>query len=880
MDDEIRFHLDMRVAQLVQRGWTHEAAMVEAHRRFGHFPEMRRSLHEAARRREEILTMSDKFDALRHDVDYALRQIARAPGLAAAVIATFALGIGANATMFGVIDRLLLRPPAYVRAPEELYRTEIREKNQGEEYTNSAMSYPSYVEFRDRVAGFSGAAAQTFPSSMSLGLGAGARKISGVLVSGTYFSTLGVPMVVGRAIGPGDDVLPNGSPVVVISEGLWQRELGRDPNVAGTTISLANRQFTVIGVAPNGFVGVGSRVIDVWVPISAGDGLRFGGRTWATDRTTQWMSVIARLEPGVTEAVATAQLTDVYRAGEASSGKPDSTSLGQLTSVLPSRQREFSPARRVAVLLGAVSLLVLLMACANIANLLLVRAFARRREVAVRLALGISRGRLVRQLVTESVVLATAGGLAALAVVRFGSSLVQGVLLSDFAWPQSPIDGRVLLFTALSTIFVGIITGLVPALQGSDPDLARTLREGTRGSGLARSRTRGLLLLIQAAVSVVLLVGTGLFVRSLRNVDTVDLGVDVDQLLVGTIDLRSVGVDSARADQYFEVVREAASRLPGVAAVTIADAAPFGEWSVGSGVALPTHDSLPKHKESPNQTWVAPNYFSTVGTRIVAGRTFTPSDSRSGAPAVIIVNEEVARWIWKARSALGQCLLIGEKATICSEVVGVVRNTHRHSIAQDAEPLQIYQPLQPTDGDTRARMLIVRPSGVEPAELVEPLRRVMQTAMPGVPYANVRPMRASLDDEMRPWRLGATMFAAFGLIALVLSSLGLYSVVAYTVAQRMHEMGLRVALGAQVGDIRRLVLTQGLRVAAFGVAGGTIIALTTGKFVAPMLFETSPRDPVVFGVVIALLLAVATLASLVPARRAVRADPLVALRSE
>jgi predicted permease len=388
------------------------------------------------------------------------------------------------------------------------------------------------------------------------------------------------------------------------------------------------------------------------------------------------------------------------------------------------------------------------------------------------------------------------------------------------------------------------------------------------------------LLLIQAAVSVVLLVGTGLFVRSLRNVNTVDLGIDVDHLLVGSIDLRSVGIDSARADQYFELARNAVLRLPGVSSVTIADAAPFGDWSIGSDVALPTHDSLPKHKESPNLTWVAPNYFATVGTRLVAGRAFTESDSRSGAPATIIVNEEIARWIWQGKSALGQCLLIGEKAKTCSEVVGVVRNTHRSSIAQDAEPLQIYEPLQPTSGDTRARMLIVRPTGVEPADLVEPVRRAMQTAMPGVPYANVRPMRDRLDDEMRPWRLGATMFAAFGLIALVLSSLGLYSVVAYTVAQRMHEMGVRVALGAQVGDIRRLVLTQGLRVAAVGVGGGTIIALTTGKFVAPMLFETSPRDPLVFGVVIVLLLAVATLASLVPARRAVRADPLVALRSE
>ena len=880
MDDEIRFHLEMRVAQLVQQGWTHEAALVQAQRMFGDFPEMRRSLHEAARRREEILTMSDKFDALRHDVDYALRQIARAPGLALAVIGTFALGIGANATMFGVIDRLLLRPPAHVRAPDELYRVELRVKWDDEYHVNSALSYPAYTDFRDRISAFSSVAAQTYSTSMSFGLGAQARKVSGALVTGNYFSTMGVAMVLGRPLGDADDVLPNGSPVAVIGEGLWRREFGGNRDVLGKTMSLANLKLTIVGVAPEGFVGIGSRAIDVWVPISAGNGLRFGGVQWATERQAQWMSGVARLKPGVTVPVATAQVTEAYRAGQATSGKPDSVTLGELTSVLPSRQRTFSPARRVAVLLGAVSVLVLLMACANIANLLLVRAFARRREVAVRLALGISRGRLVRQLVTESVVLALAGGIAALAVVQWGSALVQRVLLSDFAWPDSPIDGRVLLFTALSTGVVGIVTGLVPALQGSAPDLARTLREGTRGSGLARSRTRGVLLLIQAAVSVVLLIGTGLFVRSLRNVNTVDLGVDVDRLLIGTIDLRSVGIDSARANQYFELARDAASRLRGVASVTIADASPFGEWSIGQSIALPSGDSLPKHKNSANQSWVAPNYFSTVGTRLVAGRSFTENDTRPGAPPVMIVSEEVTRWLWPGKQAIGQCILVGKKPKSCTEVVGVAQNTHRSSIVQDAEQLQLYEPLQPSDGDTRARMLVIRPTGVHPSELIEPVRRVMQTVVPGVPYANVRPMRAALDDEIRPWRLGATMFAAFGLIALVLSTLGLYSVVAYTVAQRMHEMGVRVALGAQVRDIRRLVLAQGLRVAAIGVAGGTIIALSTGKFVSSMLFETSPRDPVVFGVVIVLLLAVATVASLVPARRAVRADPLTALRSE
>jgi predicted permease len=886
MDDEIRFHVDMRVAQLVARGWPEDAALIEAQRLFGpSFPEMRRSLHAAARRREEILTMSEQFDALRHDVTYALRQIARAPGLAAAVIATFALGIGANATMFGIVDQLLLRPPAFVAAPALLDRVEVRGKWDEEEYTNSSFSYPVYVDFRDHVPGFASVAMHTYQSSISLGLGADARKISGILVSGTYFPTLGARPLLGRAITPNDDRLPNGSPVAVLGYGLWQREFGGDRNVLGKPIALARRQFTIIGVMPRGFVGTGNRVIDVWIPVSAGDGLRFAGPNWATDRTSQWMSVIGRRKPGVSEATLAAQVTAAFRAGEVPRDPSDSVARGLLTSVLPSRQREFSPERRVAMLLGAVSFLVLLMACANVANLLLVRAFSRRREIAVRLALGIARHRLVRQLVTESVLLAIAGGLAALAVVRWGSALVEKVLLSEFAWPDSPIDGHVLVFTAAATILVGVVTGLVPALQGSDPHLARTLREGARGSGLARSRTRAVLLLVQAAISVVLLVGTGLFVQSLRNVHNVQFGLDVNRLVNGTIDLRSVGIDSTAADDYFERAREAATRLQGVSAVTLADGAPFGGWSLGTSVSVPGRDSLPKSKDSPTQSFVAPNYFSTVGTRIIAGRPFTDADTRETAPPVVVLAESMARWLWPHQSPLGQCIRIGAKKQgkpepPCAEVVGVAQTAHRNGIAQENEPLQMYEPLKRGAGDPRARVLIVRPTGDDPAALIEPVRRVMQTVMPGVPFANVQQMRARLDDEMRPWQLGVTMFAAFGLVALVLSSLGLYSVVAYTVAQRMHEMGIRVALGAQVGDIRGLVLAQGLRIAAVGVAGGTVIALFAGKLIAPMLFKTSPRDPAVFLAVIALLLGVATVASLVPARRAVRADPLVALRAE
>jgi predicted permease len=360
----------------------------------------------------------------------------------------------------------------------------------------------------------------------------------------------------------------------------------------------------------------------------------------------------------------------------------------------------------------------------------------------------------------------------------------------------------------------------------------------------------------------------------------VRLGLDVDRLVNATIDLRSVGIDSTAADDYFERAREATSRLPGVASVTLADAAPFGDWSIGIDVSVPGRDSLPASKESPLQSFVGSNYFSTVGTRILSGRSFTDADTRLGAAPVIVISESVARWLWPGQSAIGRCIRIGDKKEPCSDVIGIAETAHRGNIVQEGAAMHIYRPLAPGKGDARARVMVVRPTGNEPDALIEPVRRAMQSVVPGVPFAYVRPMQTVLDSEMRPWQLGATMFAAFGLIALVLSSLGLYSMVAYTVAQRMHEMGVRVALGAQDRDIRGLVLAQGLRVAALGVAAGTIIALFTGKFLAPLLYQTSPRDPVVFVAVITLLLTVATLASLVPARRATRADPLVALKAE
>ena len=882
-DDEIRAHLANRVDDLVARGMPRRQAEEEALRRFGPLDTSRAELLAAARHRDRVLTMYDRFDALSHDVRYALRQIRRAPLLAATVTATFALGVGANATMFGLLDRLLLRPPAHVRAPEQVVRVQWEVRRPREKpYTSMSFSYPAYTAMRDHVAGFSSVALQTYPNPLSFGLGAAAHPVNHILVSGNYFTTLGVNMVLGRPILPSDDVLPNGSPVVVIGYGLWQRELGGDRNVVGKTVNLAGRQYTIIGVAPRDFISTGTSPIDVWIPVSAAEGLRFAGAKWATERTSTWMTLVARLAPGVTPQTAGEQVAAALRAfREAATGSRDTTTFAiAQTSVLPSKQGKLAPERRVAVLLGAVSVLVLLIACANVANLLLARALRRRREIAVRLALGVSRMRLVRQLTIEGLVLALLGGAAALIVVQVGSGFMYHTLLSDYAQPSSFIDVRLCVFTLAAALGVGAATSLIPAVQASRPDLTRDLKEGTRGAGLSHSGTRTTLLLVQAALSVVLLAGAGAFVLSLRKVNAVNLGVDLDRLVIGRIDLRSVGIDSVRSLQYFNDLVVAVRRLPGVEQATIGEAAPFSDWTVGISPVIPGRDSIPDFEEGPYRHGVGDTYFRTTGTRILRGRGFETVDFATNAEQVIVINEDAARRIWPTEEAIGKCMALDKKDASCARIIGIAQDTHRSQVVEKGARMQVYNPIgHSTQLEPRAFSLIVRAKG-NPAMIIEPVRHLMQTVYAGLPYANVHPMTAALDIELRPWRLGSTLFGVFGAIALALSALGLYSVVGYSVAQRTHEMGVRVALGAQVRDILRLVLAQGVGVAAVGIGLGVILTVAAGGLVSSLLYETSARNPVVLGTVAALLLFVAGLASLVPALRATRADPLSALRAE
>ena len=839
------------------------------------------------------------LDAFTLDLRYALRGITTRPGFAAMVATTFAIGIGANATMFGIVDRLLLRAPEHIANPDRV--VQIHSRWVTSTSVQSTQNYPVYKDFRDHVPDFESVAIATpmylgrktyFP----LGRGSSATRVGGQLVSWTYFPTLGVLPALGRFFGTDEDNENNSQKVAVVSWGFWQRQFAGAQSVIGAPLDIGTSRYVVVGVAPKGFTGTELTDIDVWLPITAATELRFDkSPNWTTNRSAQWANVFARLRPGVTVQHARAQATAAFRAGEAiriaaqttpTRQSPDSETV-VFGSVIPGRSiasftlGASSPEVRVAKLLTGVAALVLVIACANIANLLLARALSRRREIAVRLALGVSRTRLVSQLILEGVVLALLGAVGAIGVASMGSQVMRRWLLADAAWTGSAVNGRVLVFTLIVAIATGIGTSLVPAIQASRPSLTTALKAGAREGAIARSRTRDALLVAQAAIAIVLLAGAGLFIQSLRKVAEQPLGVDVDHVLVAQVNHASAGLGNAQALQLYLQFAERARALPGVSASAVSIGLPF-DLSWGTRLGVPGR-SLPKIEENPMQYAITPDYFTVLGIRLIAGRRFQDSDGPT-SERVAIINETAQRLFWPNENPVGQCVKVGGDTVPCSTIVGVVSNTRRQDLVEGLVP-QVYRPLAqlaPAITDRTVSFfgytLVAR--SLNPTRLVEPLRRTIQSTSALVPYANVRPMEDLLGRHTRSWKLGARAFSVFGAIALVLAVVGLYSVVTFTVAQRLHEFGVRIALGAQAHDITRLTMARGVAPIALGVVIGLVLALAGGKLVAALLFQVSPHDPMVLASVSAVLLLAAAAASLAPAIRATRADPMTALRAE
>jgi predicted permease len=664
--------------------------------------------------------------------------------------------------------------------------------------------------------------------------------------------------------------------VAVLGYGYWQTGFGGDAAVVGKPLYIGPRQYTIIGVAPKGFSGMSLRSIDAFIPITSGAYDQFGDQYYGRHNIS-WVEMVARRRPGASPEAVDADLTLAFQRSRAAQTPPVraetlARSRAELAPVLSNRGPKAGDDARVALWLAGVAAIVLLIACANVANLLLARALARRREIAVRLALGAGRRRLLRQLLTESMLLALAGGAAGLLIAHFGGGVLRRALLSDVDWSVTPLfDARMLLFTTAAALLTGMLTGITPAWHAGRSDLAGSLKAGGREGSRPRARLRTTLLVAQSALSVLLLVGAGLFVRSLKNVRSVDLGYEPSRLLIAMPDFRGQQPLPGERAELSRRMLERVRAMPGVERATLTFGIPF--WrSNTTDLYVPGRDSL-NGLGSFYQNVVADDYFDATGTRIVRGRGLTAQD-RVGPARVAVVSEMLARKVWRGADPIGQCVKVSADTVPCSEVVGVARDVRWGSLG-DEDRMQVYEPMNTQDAGT----MFVRAAG-DPRLLAEPLRRELQGMMPGIGFINVRRLDTTLDPVLRPWRLGASMFTLFGVLALVVAAVGLYGVIAYGVTQRTHEMGVRAALGASRGGLMRLVVGEGLKVTLLGIGLGGLAALAAGRFLSAMLFGVSAHDPAVFLAVAVVLLAVAGIASLVPAWRAGRADPLNALRAD
>ncbi len=785
-----------------------------------------------------------------NDLRYALRTLARSPGLSLAAVLTLGLGIGANTAMFGVVDRLFFRPPAHVVEPDRVARLYVTTTMPG--YGTNTMSigtYPRYQDFRDRARSFSAVA--------------------------SLFSLLGVRPELGRFFGADEDSVGHAAHVAVLSREFWQRRFGADPAVLGKTLQLGRNVYTVIGVAPRAFAGIDLDIPDLWLPITAAAPEVMG--PGALSPGSFWLSVIARLRAGVAPAPAAAEATAIYRGRFVQTG--DSTGVVSLGSVHEALGPNVTSDAKLSLWLAATCGLVLLIACANVANLLLARAVQRKREIAVRLALGADRGRLARQLLAESAVLAVLGAVAALLITLWFGPVLSSSLLSESP-ATGALDTRVLLFAAVAVLATAVLAGSAPAYQAGLFDLSPALKTGEREGTFQRSRLRTGLLVGQVALTVVLLTGAGLFVSSLRHVQGLRLGFDADRLIVASVDLQRLGYERAAVNTLYEQMRDRVKGLPGVSGVSLAIGSPFG-WGFAMSLDVPGLDSLPRVQSGgPYLAAVTADYFRTMGTAVRRGRSFTPTDVL-GSQRVAVVNETMARLLWHQENPIGKCLKIGDKTRArCTEVIGVVEDARLNQVTDDIV-VQYFIPLAQADSvmGSSVTALLVRTAGdAEP--LVGAVVREIQGTSADLPAPSVDPMPRLFARQVRPWRLGSLLLSLFGALGLLLAAIGLYGVLSYVVSQRTQEMGIRIALGAGRRDVLELVMGQALRVTAWGVVLGVAGALAAGRAIASLLYGVTPHDPLVLSIVIVMLGAVAAVASYLPARRATKVDPMVALRYE
>ncbi len=824
------------------------------------------------------------MESLLQDLRYGIRTMVKHPALNAVAVIALALGIGANTAIFSVINALLLQPLPGVADPDKLaavYTSDFSSSRY------SSSSFPDYIDFRDQSDLFSGLAAFTDSTPINLGVGEGTERINGGLVTGNYFSVLGINPQLGRALTPEDDRIES-PPAAVLSHHLWQDRFGSDQNIIGKTVSLNNQGFTVVGIAPEDFKGVRLEASPaLWVPMAKIAQLQGSPTPILTRRGARWLNIIGRLNPEATAEQAQAQIQTI--AAQLAAAYPD-TNLGTLQqpdqprpmSVIPASVAMVNPntreeTERFVRLLMIVVGVVLLIACANVANLLLARARGRQKEIAVRLALGASRRRIIRQMLTESVFLSLVGGAAGLLVAVWMTELLSTFdQLSSFAALEINVNGRVLVFTLIVSVLTGIIFGLAPALQASRPDLVPALKDSQGRERFAHRRfgLRGLLVVFQVVLSMVLLIGAGLFLRSLQKAYTTDLGFALNNALLATIDLSSQGYNEAQGRDFYKQLLERVEALPGVESASMAAYIPVNINGSRDSVSVEGYEPRPNEDMELNINTVGQDYFETMGISLQAGRAFTEQDRSS--PQKAVINEAMAELYWPGQNAVGRRIRVGDSRSPYLEIIGVARTGKYRNFREQPLPY-IYLPY---DNQYRARMTLVIRATADPGTILPAMRSEVQRLNKNVPIYNVKTLTEHLGVALARERMVATLVGLFGLLALLLAAVGIYGLMAYSVTERIREIGIRMALGANKRNILFLVLGQSLLLSGIGLAVGVAFTLIFTRLIAGLLYEISPTDSVSFVSAALSLTGVMLLASYIPARRATKVDPMVALRYE
>lgn len=871
---ELQFHLDTDAAAREAEGLSPADARAAARRELGRVSAIAESTRE--------VWSWTWIERLGQDVRYGVRTLRRSPAFTTVAVLSLALGIGANTAIFSLLDLVLLRMLP-VAAPEQLVIV-AHAGSSGDPQTGT--NYPIYETLRDGGRSFSGVLA-FWPLAFKLRDGARTETTPGVFVTANYFSVLGVTPVVGRAFDEGDV----NEPRAVISHGLWQRTLGGRADVLGQSVVVNGIPLTVIGVAPAEFFGLQrGQALDVFVPLGMqrlvspefGNRLEMRGGTWG-------LTIVGRLRASAVPATARAEVEALVQPWveehvlRATRGNPGSWARIELlpgAGGLHDLRRQFSTPLRV---LMAIATTVLLISCANVASLLLARAASRRREIAVRLSIGAGRARIVRQLLTESILLAGLGGALGVLLAVWCARLLVAFITT---LPHAPglavdVDARVLAFTAFVSLTTGLVFGVVPALRATRVDLTPALRTHASGRGWSGTDRVGMLRRLvvasQVALSMLVVIGAGLFVRSLSNIRGVDPRFDQDRLLLVTFDSLGTGYRGDTLQAFYTDVLTRVEALPGVRAVSLSSLGPLSGDDSTRFFDADGFNAREDADRAVHLNAVTPRYFETMGVPLVMGRAFGPSDDRR-APPVAIVNESAARFYFPDGSAIGRRFRLGRGPTASSfEIVGISRDMKQASDLREPVGRTVYLPLAQY---AQPYLTMEVRTAIEVATIAAALPEAVRSVSADVPIDRIRTVRAQVDANVVRERLIAMLSSAFGVLALVLAAVGLYGIVNYAVSARTSELGLRMALGATRPRVLALILRDAGALVGVGAIVGVLAASALTRVIASLLFDVTPRDPLTFAASVATLLSVATLAAVLPARRATRIDPAVTLREE